>query len=464
MKRFGVLCFCLTWGLLGNVAVADNPTPTLPPSPNINIPAPSPRLPPPAVTPIGPSRPQSLFSSLIIIAAPDELQGIDQALESLWQQARELDPDEPDFVAQVIALQQTAAQLQQQYRVQNDPWGVLKSKEVTLKLQYLNCQDQQAIETAQAGLAQADATESRRTFTTWSNLLSQIYWALGQPEQSLEIKEALFDRLRQQLGRLSAEEAFDLVELGRIYTHLGQIDAAIAAYEAAIDSAYQPPHERTLDNYYAWAYTSITTAIENLIALNESLGDQQQVDYWTQRQTTAAQIYQQNQHAQSLMQGWYKGRFSEAAFNLFDQIATQEPLPVSEQQAQIEDALQLFRTVGDGWGELEAWAALSTIHLAQQNYRNAITIGETALALADTLVDPGTHQTVTQTLIQAHQALNQADQAQAVQHNHDQWMADLVALPSRPRFLYAFVSLSTTNLPPVFSQPRSCESIQYSGA
>jgi tetratricopeptide (TPR) repeat protein len=214
-------------------------------------------------------------------------------LESVWQQAFALKEDSPEFSAQVVNLLKSIAPIQQQYQASGERWGELKMLEVSLKLHYLSCQDRQTLSIAQEGVAMAAATGDLNVKKEWSNLLTQIYWAMGETELAIETQQRMLDTFRTPNGKLNFFEAYDLINLGRLYARVGRQEEAIAAYIEAYNSASRPPVERNLDVYYAAGHTFKQSAIEKLISIYEASGNAQQVEYWIRQREQDNQVYEQ---------------------------------------------------------------------------------------------------------------------------------------------------------------------------
>lgn len=460
MKSIGLVSVSLVWGVL-NLAAHAEPTklqlaqsPTVPQLP-LKVSPPTPSSSEPVQIPL-PQRPtfflaplnKYLFGSLggrvRVSATTEALTAADRALESVWQQAFALKEDSPEFSSQVMNLLKSLAPIQQQYQASGDHWGKLKILEVSLKLHYLSCQDRQVLSIAQEGVAMAAATSDLNVKKQWSNLLAQIYWAMGETELAIETQQQMLETFRTPNGELTFSEAYDLVDLGRLYAQVGRQEEAIAAYIEAYNSASRPPAERSLDVYFAAGHTFKQSAIEKLISIYEASGNAQQVEYWIQQREQANQVYEQLSQASNLM--W--GRL----------IANpDEQIPPAQRKREVEEALQIFRQFDYSWGESDALAVLSEVNLALQNYDEAIATGEAALEMIKTLKDSRSREALVQTLVQAYQAVGQDNRVQAIQREYEQFSArQNSARRSRTRFSYGFVAGADYGALPVLHEERRC--------
>ncbi len=312
MKSIGLVSVSLVWGVL-NLAAHAEPTkfqlaqsPTVPqlplkvappappaPSPSEPVPIPLPQRPRFFLAPLNKYLFGSLGGRVNVPRTTESLATADRALESVWQQAFALKEDSPEFSAQVVNLLKSIAPIQQQYQASGERWGELKMLEVSLKLHYLSCQDRQTLSIAQEGVAMAAATGDLNVKKEWSNLLTQIYWAMGETELAIETQQRMLDTFRTPNGKLNFFEAYDLINLGRLYARVGRQEEAIAAYIEAYNSASRPPVERNLDVYYAAGHTFKQSAIEKLISIYEASGNAQQVEYWIRQREQDNQVYEQ---------------------------------------------------------------------------------------------------------------------------------------------------------------------------
>lgn len=464
MKIIGLVSVSLVWGVLNlavyaepmKIQLAQSPTvPQLPlkvappapptPSPSEPVPIPPPQRPTFFLTPLNKYLFGSLGGRVNVPGTTEALAVADRAFESVWKQAFALKEDSPEFSAQVVNLLKSIAPIQQQYQASGERWGELKMLEVSLKLHYLSCQDRQTLSIAQEGVAMAAATGDLNVKKEWSNLLTQIYWAMGETELAIETQQQMLDTFRTPNGKLTFFEAYDLINLGRLYARVGRQEEAIASYIEAYNSASRPPAERMfLDVYFAAGHTFKQDAIEKLISMYEASRNAQQVEYWIQQREQANQVHEQLSRASNLMWG-------RLIANLDEQI------PPAERKREVEEALQIFRQFGDPWGESDALTILSEVNLALQNYDEAIATGEAALKMIGSLKDLRSWETLERTLVQAYRAVGQDNRAQSIQREYEQFSArQNSARRSRPRFSYGFVTGADYGALPVLHEERRC--------
>ncbi|MBW4679596.1 MAG: tetratricopeptide repeat protein [Microcoleus vaginatus WJT46-NPBG5] len=421
------------------------PKPASPPVSQPIVPLPLPQRPTIPLAPLNKYLFDSLWDLVRESATTELVAATDQAFQSIWQQAFALEENSPQFSSQVLNLLQSLAPIQQQYQASGDRWGELKMLEVSLKLHYLTCQDERTLSIAQQGVAMAAATGDWYVKTQWSNILSQIYRAMGEANKAIETQQQMLDSLRTPDGNLTFFEAYELVELGKLYRSVGRYDEAIAAYVEAVESADRPPLERSLDVYYAAGHTFKQSAIEELISLHEPLGNAKQVEYWIQQREQAKHVYEQLSRASDLL---WSHLIEEGT----------EKMSPAQRKLMVEEALQIYRQLDYPWGESDALVALSEINLALQDYSQAIAAGEAALEMVRTLKDSRNQESLVQTLVQAYLAAGQDNQAQAIWKNYEQYQARQGSSSrSRPRFsYYGFAMGANSEMLPVLHEERRC--------
>ncbi|MBD2066263.1 hypothetical protein H6F93_01750 [Leptolyngbya sp. FACHB-671] len=454
MKIIGLVSVSLAWAMLSFALKAEPTKLELAQSPTV------PHLPPPVsppIVPLGlPHRPtiplaplnKYLFGSLWDLvrepATTEPIAAADQAFGSIWQQAFALEENSPQFSTGVLNLLQSLTPIQQQYQASGDRWGELKMLEVSLKLHYLTCQDERTLSIAQDGVAMAAATGDGHIKKQWSNILSQIYRAMGEANKAIETQKLMLDSFRTPDGNLTFFKAYDLVDLGNLYRSVGRYEEAIAAYVEAFESADRPPAERSLDVYYAAGHTFKQAAIEELISLHELLGNAKQVEYWIQQREQAKQVYEQLSRASDLLWG-----------HLIEDGA--EKMSPTQRKPMVEEALQIYRQLDYPWGESDALVALSEVNLALKDYSQAIANGEAALEMVRSLRDSRSQESLIQTLVQAYLAVGQDSQAQVIQRDYEQFSArQRSSHLARPRFSYGFAMGASYEMLPVLHQERHC--------
>ncbi|MEM0981627.1 MAG: tetratricopeptide repeat protein [Cyanobacteria bacterium P01_H01_bin.58] len=466
-----LLTKCIGWiglGIVGTIltatARANDPPPITPPSASpyeaipppgsIQLPEPRP-LAEPLQSPAAFQFPlaKQLFSPLLDptfrIASAASRPDTDEALQSTWQQLADLEETSPPFLTQLEASLASLLSIQQQYQRVGDRWGELKTLEMRLKLHYLACQDDQALQLAQTGFQLAQATSSVSAERDWAEILAALYWVLGNAEEAIALHKHSLAIRRSPEGTFSMLEAYDWIEIGHLYASLGREADAIAAYEQAVASALNPPTERILDVYYAGGHSFKQSAIEALIAAHQVAGDMEQQAYWMQQLEQAHQDNEQFNRA--------FGHLSERWAVLSNRSAENPPL--SQQQVMLEEALQIFRQIGDRWGEMDALKELSRITLDQANYEAAIAYGEAAFELATTFNAPRTQEALLPILTEAYRETGQADQAEAIQRQYEQNMTQLDSMRDiNPVFRYGFAVGYSYAILPVAHQQRVCAS------
>lgn len=406
--------------------------------------APVPVVPPPSYTPLIPPAPVQLFRYRLVwtlfsglfdpsyrFGAVELRPETDQALQSVWQEIKTLDEDSPELVSQVEALLPRVALMRQEYQAIADPWGELKTLEIALKLHYLACNDGQAVELAETGVSLAKATNNPQAVQEWTEVLAALYWVTGERSTAITLLEASLESRRSPNGGFTYWEAHDLSQLAGLYVTLGRETDAIATYELAVASALIPPRERKLDIYYAGANQLKQSILNSLIALHNLSGNAEQTSYWTQQLAQTELDYGHFDLAYDLLS--VRWPFNDA-----------EPVPLADQQTMLMEALQLFRQIGDRWGEMDTLLELSKIALTQANYREAIRLGEEALALAKTYQAPNYHGAIVSTIVDAYKAAGQTTQAEAVQQAYERSAAQLDdSAISSSTFWYGFAANSS---------------------
>ncbi|MEM0980185.1 MAG: tetratricopeptide repeat protein [Cyanobacteria bacterium P01_H01_bin.58] len=396
---------------------------------------------------------KQLFSSLLDptfrFASSASRPDTDEALQSTWQQLAGLEETSPQFLAQLEVSLASLPSIQQQYQTAGDRWGELKTLEMRLKLHYLACQDDQALQLAQTGFQLAQATDSVSAERDWVEILAALYWVLGNAEEAIALHEHSLAIRRSPEGTFSTLEAYDWVKMGHLYADIGREADAITAYEQAVASALNPPKERILDVYYAGGHGFKQSAIEALIAAHQAAGDMEQQAYWMQQLEQANQANEQfNRAYERLSEQWAisTGR------------STENP-PLPEQQVRLEEALPIFHQVGDRWGEMDALKELSRITLDQSNYEAAIAYGEAAFELATTFNAPRTQEALLPILMQAYREAGQANQAEAIQRQYEQNMIQLDSIREiNPVFRYGFAVGYSYAILSIEHQQRVCAS------
>ncbi len=446
----GLLGMGIVWAIASElVRAADPPIPVIPLSPS------PPTVDPPQPTTISPSprfgwmRP--LFSPLLEPAVqsrpPAPRPSLDNDLQALWQQLAALDANSPQFITQIQAAQPTVAALKRQYQALDDRWGELKALEIELKLHYLACEDEQAMAGAETGFAIAQATGSQLAIEDWTAILASLHWMAGDFDATIALAEQqLATRLATQ-GRFTFWETYDWLQLGDLYQSRNRKTDAIAAYEQAVASAHIPPYQRDLDVYYAAGSSFKTAAILHLVALSQALDQPDQANYWTQQLAQAAEEDAQfNRAADILATQW--------SYSWRD---TVEPPPFPQQRGRLTVALHLFRQLGDRWGEMDALVELSRVAWLQADYPAAITFGDAAFALATTFQAPRTQAAIVPILVQAHEALGQIREAEAIQQEYERLVTQSPTDTSlRPVFAYGFAIGYTYEILAIAHQQRSC--------
>ena len=425
-------------------------TPSIPPQLPPSTPSISPRL--PAVSPYLhlPLKNQlfsSLFDPSILFVSAEQRPDIDQSLQSTWQQIVSLEENTSQFTNQVPALLATLLSLQEQYQTLGDRWGELKTLEMQTKLHYLSCQDEQALQLAQDGFSIAQTGGSITAEKQWTDILAALYWVMGEQAAAIALQEQILEAQRSPDGNFTFLEAYDWVQLGDLYRSVGQEADAIAAYQQAVASAHRPSLTRVLDVYYAAGSGVKQSAIEKLIAIYQMAGDTAQQAYWTQQLQQTNQDSEQFNRASELLYA----RTSTSAGQAADAIS----LP--QQQAMLEEALLIFRQIGDVWGEIDTLVSLTRVTSAQANYQAAISFGEAALELSTASNAPRSQEAIFPILIQAYRETGQDSRAEVIQSNYQQASAQSELEPSiRPTFWYGFaISYPYETLAAVHQQ-RAC--------
>ncbi|MEO1093465.1 MAG: tetratricopeptide repeat protein [Cyanobacteria bacterium J06638_28] len=429
------------------------PLESTPPPGSIQLPEPR-----PLSDPIPPSAflfplAQQLFSPLLDptfrFASSASRPDADNTLQATWQQLADLEETSPQFLTQVEASLASLLSIQQQYQRVGDRWGELKALEMRLKLHYLACRDDQALRLAQTGFQLAQATDSVRAEREWAEILAALYWVLGNADEAIARHEHSLAIRRSSDGTFSMLEAYDWVKMGHLYASVGREADAIEAYEQAVASALTPPIERVLDVYYAAGHGFKQSAIEALIAAHQAAGDIEQQAYWMQ------QLEQANQANEQFTQAFE--RLSERWAVLSNRSTENPDLP--QQQVRLEEALQIFRQIGDRWGEMDALKELSRITLDQSNYEAAVAYGEAAFELATTFNAPRTQEALLPILSEAYRETGQTDQGEEIQRQYARNMAQLDSTKDvNPIFRYGFAVGYSYEILPVAHQQRVCAS------
>ena len=447
-KWVGLLFAGIAWAA-PSLSTRAEPIQIPPPSPSTPS-LPSPR--PPATLPHL-QRPlkHQLFSSLldpsIRFGSTETRPDIDQSLESAWQEIVSLEEDAPQFTTQVQAFLPTLLSLQQQYQAFGDSWGELKTLEIQLKLYYLSCQDEQAVQLAQDGLAIAQTTGSSRADQQWTDILTALYWVTGEQAAAIALQEQILEARRSPEGNFTFLAAYDWMQLGDLYMSVGREADAIAAYQQAVTSAHRPPTTRILDVYYAAGSNVKQSAIAKLIAVYQTAGDTAQQVYWTQQLQQATENDDQFNRASELLYARTSTPTSQPT----------DAIPLPQRQARLEEALQIFRQIGDVWGEIDTLVQLSQVAADQANYSAAIAFGEAAFALAMASNAPRSQEVIVPVLIQAYRETGQDERAEAVQRDYLQESAQSESEPSiQPIFYYGFAISYPYETLALAHQQRAC--------